>query len=572
MLARIRSFRGIVAAELEIKPVVLIAGKNHQGKSSIAQAVAAALTKQPVPFFQSAKPDKELFNKTDTKQLVNDSVGAKEGGIRLEDGESRIQIGWPGQEVTIKGEPPACSKVAAGLVTPIDMGDVDRANFFTDVLKSAPSKEDFLLALANAKYPVQGNEKALAAIWESIDVSGWDAVHKRFREDGTKAKGAWERVAGIKYGSEKAANFKPAGYDDTLEDQTLEQLAEAVANARQKVEDLVSNEAVADGEIARLAEGANREAELTARIDTAKAAVAKAKAAYQKAEETLKPLRAPHVFACQHCGGMNKITFQPGGTFTIEPSTLTDKDMKALDQQRAIASKQHEEANKAYGDAQNELRTLQAEFKAVAGSTLRLEQAKASKGGVDGEAVASARDELRTHEGLYLAKRTYDEAKSLHDDVVKNQIIIDVLEASGLRREKLQQRLTMLNTVLQGYCKTANYAIVKLTPELEVTLGNRHYVFLSDSEKYFCRAMIQVAAAVYEGSNIVVLDGADILDSPSRNGLFVLLKSLAPAFHAVICMTFGKPDTVPDLEKAGMGKTYWIEAGQCGPLPTKAAA
>lgn len=565
---KIRSFRGIVAADIELCPIALISGRNHQGKSSIAQAVAAAMTNSPVPFFRSEKPESALFTKGAAKQLAND--GGKPSGVRLEQGKNRIQIAWPDLEVKIEGEPPTCGKVAAGLVTPIDMGDTERANFFSTVLASNPTKEDFIAALTTAKYPVVAESAALENIWESIEVSGWDAVHKRIREEGTKTKGAWERVTGTKYGSDKAATFRPPSYDDDLNDLTLEQLEEAAATTRQKVDDLNAGSAVADEQIKRLTSDAATETELLSKSKPAKERLEAARLAVTKAEEVLAPLRMPHVYGCTHCGGMNKLTFARDGTFTVEISDLKESDIEAMKQKRSLAQKALDEANKDLGTASSEWNEMKGRYKAVEGSGDKLEAAMNKTGDADG--LAALQDELRTHDARYLAKKTYDEALMLHQKVASNQILIDIIDSSGLRQTKLQEKLALFNSVLAGYCLIAGYQPVKVSAELEVTLGDRHYVLLSDSEKYRCRAILQVAAAVYEKSNFAIFDGADILDSPGRNGLFKLLKSLAPAFHALVGMTFGKPDTVPDMAKAGMGKTYWIEAGACGPLPVAKAA
>ena len=50
-----------------------------------------------------------------------------------------------------------------------------------------------------------------------------------------------------------------------------------------------------------------------------------------------------------------------------------------------------------------------------------------------------------------------------------------------------------------------------------------------------------------------------MLDKRGRNGLFKALE--VADVRALVCMTFSKREQVPDLAKAGLGRSYWIEGG-----------
>ncbi len=94
---------------------------------------------------------------------------------------------------------------------------------------------------------------------------------------------------------------------------------------------------------------------------------------------------------------------------------------------------------------------------------------------------------------------------------------------------------------------------------------------LSGGEIYRLRAALQVAFAKIDGSAMVILDGADILDNQGRQGLIRMLA--AAKVPALIGMTYAGPKAVPDLSLAG-GATYWIDGGIARPLAEmqKAAA
>ena len=58
---------------------------------------------------------------------------------------------------------------------------------------------------------------------------------------------------------------------------------------------------------------------------------------------------------------------------------------------------------------------------------------------------------------------------------------------------------------------------------------------------------------------MVLIDGADILDSEAKNGLLKLLFKMP--FQSIVAMTMNKKETVPDLSKKD-GTSIWIEDGR----------
>ena len=62
------------------------------------------------------------------------------------------------------------------------------------------------------------------------------------------------------------------------------------------------------------------------------------------------------------------------------------------------------------------------------------------------------------------------------------------------------------------------------------------------------------------------------LDAPTRSGLFSMLGQAE--LSAVVCMTLSRREQVPDLARAGLGESYWLDDGVLEPLhlPGKAEA
>jgi hypothetical protein len=69
---------------------------------------------------------------------------------------------------------------------------------------------------------------------------------------------------------------------------------------------------------------------------------------------------------------------------------------------------------------------------------------------------------------------------------------------------------------------------------------------------------MQLYIAIVDGSELVIIDRADLLDNAGRSGLFKVVKSTGK--HAIICMTISKREDVPKLP-ASLGSAYWVEDG-----------
>jgi hypothetical protein len=56
-----------------------------------------------------------------------------------------------------------------------------------------------------------------------------------------------------------------------------------------------------------------------------------------------------------------------------------------------------------------------------------------------------------------------------------------------------------------------------------------------------------------------VIDGADVLEVTERNHLFMMLQ--AAEVPALVAMTLNKREVLPDLGAAGLGGSWWMQAG-----------
>jgi hypothetical protein len=181
-----------------------------------------------------------------------------------------------------------------------------------------------------------------------------------------------------------------------------------------------------------------------------------------------------------------------------------------------------------------------------------------------GTDITTAEAQLKAAESRLAEFRTKKEADRIHRLVEGNEIVIGLLSPDGLRATKLAQVLDVFNTELAALCETARWSAVRLDDAGGISYGDRPYGLASTSEQYRVRVTLAVAMAKLDGSDLVIVDGADILDAPSRSGLFTLLDQVG--VPALVCMTLPRREMLPDLAAAGIGRSYWLTGGNAEPL------
>jgi hypothetical protein len=75
-----------------------------------------------------------------------------------------------------------------------------------------------------------------------------------------------------------------------------------------------------------------------------------------------------------------------------------------------------------------------------------------------------------------------------------------------------------------------------------------------------------------DGSPVVLVDNLDHCPPHARKGALLLLK--ASGLKAILALMADSPDKAPNLARARLGVTYWVENGTCHPIgsPTAQAA
>ena len=548
MKINVENFMGCAKADVDLSKITYIAGLNHQGKTSFINAVAAALTGTPVILG---------LRKTDLGMLVR--TGTAAGKVRIENDDSAVSITYPKAELQTTGNnPPQSSKIAAGIDNIIDFSAKERSEYIRNLTGCAPTKAD-LKAFLKERYIE--NEKIADKVWEKIDQDGFDASLERAKDTGRAFKQQWSIVTGEAYGSQKAETWQPAGWTSDLIDSSEESQTANITGLQAELEDLISRQAIDTDLLNRLKSEVSDDAvdKLKQKCDSADKEVQAARA--KMLEVAQKIDRLPNFMdddkqICPHCGGNLCIVHGR----IVEYNGLSDEGKAKIKEQREELQKEYEGLRTDSENCETAYNQIFSEYSVAAEKLKQLKDLQAKSGNnVTERDIDIKREELRkANEGL-TAFKAAKEAHRLATNIKENQAIIDALDTSGIRKNAMIKGLGKFNKVLNVICSQAKWGNVTIDDDLTILMNDRPYVLLSESEKMRCKVTLQLAIAGYNQDDVVIIDGAELLDLNGKNGLLRVLMA-QNKFNAIIGLMLPNKDKAPKNTAAGI-KTYWVDNG-----------
>lgn len=556
MKISVTNFMGCDSASIEVSGIALIAGLNHQGKSSFCRAVSACLSGETVPLG---------LRKADTGMLIASGKAKADVRIETEDGVSSIE--WPKAERYTDGKPAFAHPIAAGIGSFPALKEKDALNIITALIDAEPKLEDLKAALPDQP------EKVVGKVWQAIERDGWEVAHAHAIDRGKEFKFQWKQTAGANYGSKIAESWSPPKWSDALDGKSQDSLAANVTACRAELEDAIAQSAVNAADIARLREQADRLPTIKREIDDKKHALASARSVldqYKKDREELPAIDQKNILQCPHCEKDVVVDKIWKGQVTIKKAeALSDKELRERENRRAELDGKVQNAEGKVGAHEAELRGLQTQLSIAedaAGKVADLD----GKGGGAALDIDQYRERLRKAEDDLEAFNQRVEADRHQRNILANQKIIDALDQTGVRRTVLLRELGRVNQRLAELSKMAGWARVSIGSDMVCEYGGRPYLLLSDSEQYRTRATIQVAIAELSKSDMVVMDAAEVLDGKGRVGLLKMLHKLK--IPAVVSMMLSRRESAPDLSANGSGATYWVEEGKISKIGDRRAA
>ena len=535
MKITVANFRGCVSAEIDTTHVALVGGQNEAGKSSLSQAVIAALTGQQIPVGAVAGGRiKTLVSKGDAWRLVTGGSSSASVTIATDNGSATVK--WPECEYSTSGAAPTASLWAAGGASIVDLDPAGRVKVLTDLLDAKPR-----------------DVPAGVQVWLDDNAGDWDAAFAAATARGAEMKGEWRAVTGEQYGSAKAKSWTPDGYTG----RALPLLAAELEAAQNAVDIAIAKGAVCAADM-------RRDKAIADRVDELRDVLVKVKASAAAADAKLNEARAareaaPAVWGdsgwpCPWCEKHVRIAASGHDLERVEmPHDREEhdrrhKEIEAIDAALKTARADAEAATKLHD-------SIRADYDRAVEAAERLASAS---GTPIADSVDAARAALASAKIRHSAAIAYERANAIADGIAKNAERVALLAPTGLRQAALDEAIAGFNSLLADLCAHARWLPVRIAADMSIERDGMPYSLISASAQYRARVVIQLAIAAIQSSSMVVIDGFDILDKAGRNGLLRLINKMD--IPALITATFSSRDVMPDLSKIG-GRSYWIADG-----------
>ncbi|MDG9825469.1 AAA family ATPase [Pseudomonas aeruginosa] len=573
----ITNFQGLRHAALDVSaPVLLVAGHNGAGKSSLLDAISHAFTGKPG----------RVAQKQHIGQLITE--GAKKGEARVEwlDESGEVQacgVALPSG----KGSPLADSPflpfvLDASRFAALDAKDRRRVLFDLTGASASPAE-------VGKRLKAKGIDLALFEKVKPLLRSGFPAAVEQAKSYASEARGAWKAITGENYGSEKAVDWAPELLATVV---TEDQVAEAGKNLQLLEDDLAEAQQAlgaskqarqaADGRaqrIAKLRELVDLEPRRRNKLTTDEANQDEWSEKVMAAEAAASGEAAHQPLTCPHCQGA--VDLQAGQLVAHQPpAKVADPEAaKRLEEYRGYLAS----AQRAVANSQRDLKESEDAAAQAAALEAETAQAPSAEAIANGEQAINelrqARDRQQAkvqslQEAFNAAAQRQDvikQAAGFHAEVCAWSALADALSPAGIPAEILADAIGPVNKLLQRLSGTAGWSPVQISADIDVTFGGRLYGLLSESERWRCDATLALTIATISGLRLALLDRLDVLDLPSRSQALTLLRAVTmdKEIDSVI---------VAGTLKEPMAKTpswlqaVWIDAGQLADQQHQAAA
>lgn len=557
-----QNYLGASAVDLAITtPVVLFAGKNGAGKSSLQEAIRHAMGGDAA----------RVALKKDLKALMSDGASSSYATVATSEGEFSI--------VLPSGKGMHFDHGALPFVLdPARFARLDaneRRGFLFGLFNlspDGPAVVDALKARGCAAAKIEQVRPLLRA--------GFDAAAKEAQAKARDAKAAWRAVTAEAWGSEKAGKWAAPAPTETYGKDMIAAAEAAVAETDAAI-------AEANQQIGEARAKARQHAEARRQIEELKAKAARLQAARIKLNldqaqlddwtgklATLpepgsnKP--APHLYGCPCCGvalqivGGELVKYELPEAGPLDPDVETKRkqwsDAVAL-YTRSVTNDQRDIADAER--AAQEIKDLEQRMGDAPPATERLEQTLAGHQADRKARAATLAQMFEANRQAQAASESAKKAAAHHADVLAWLAIADALAPDGIPAEMLDDAIDPINASLRGHAMAAEWAETLISSDMDILAAGRPYALLSESEKWRADAMIGAAISDLSGLRLLLLDRFDVLDAKGREDLIYWLDGMAADGAIDTALVFGTMKALP----AGLPETItpaWIEGGVAG--------
>ncbi|MBH3724960.1 hypothetical protein I5L96_32950 [Pseudomonas aeruginosa] len=556
--------------------MLLVAGHNGAGKSSLLDAIAMAFNGQP----------RRVSLKKEMDKLVTEGAKKGEAHVTFLDNGGDEQTAWvmlpTGKSAPLADSPFLPYVLDASLFAALDSKERRKVLFELSGASASPAE-------VGKRLESKGLDLKLFEKVKPLLRTGFPAAVEQAKAYASEARGAWKAITGENYGSEKAVDWAPELVATVVTD---DQVAEAGKNLQQFEDDLAEAQQTlgASKQARQAADGrAQRITKLRDLVDLEPRRRNKLSTDEQNQDEWSEKVMAaelassgsvPHQpLTCPHCQGA--VDLQAGALVVHQPpEKIADAEAaKRLPEYREYLAS----AQRAVANSQRDLDECLAAAEQIKALETESADAPSAEAIANGEQAINelrqARDASRAKlvalqeamEAAAQREASIAKAQAAHRDVVAWTGMADALSPTGIPAEILADAIGPVNELLQRLSGTAGWSPVQISADIDVTFGGRLYGLLSESERWRCDATLALTIATISGLRLALLDRLDVLDLPSRSQALTLLRAVTmdKEIDSVI---------VAGTLKEAMAKTptwlqaVWIDAGQLADQQQQAAA
>ena len=568
----IKNFLGLDHLDIAIeRPVLLVAGPNASGKTSIAHALRFVLDDQLC----------RVEHKKDIKDLIRE--GAKIGSVSVSLMNSGSDTGTVFEytrsaatgHFTTPHPPPEPHPALRFVLDPgafTELSAQERRGFLYKLMGVEISAANIIATLKARKH-----RRVLLDLIATQLRAGFPSAYTEMMGIAREAKGRWRGVTSETYGDVKATTWScEAPEADISQLETLTQDIGALdaeiaqlqarqgalterAATRKRLKDRVENAQRIAGEYVSRQNAAN---ELRTQIDTLTAEQRDLREQLGRAKCGLTveahASSQGEFFRCPACStgiirsmGVYKVG-EPAAVDVAAEISAVEAQVKELqiavsnvDNRKRIADRLMVDATNAVGESRAAVESLR-DFKED-GDVREDDADIADRIAVKVAARFAAQVALNNLEAANRAREEATDktarAKAIHEEIQAATALAADLAPDGLPAELLAQAMRPINERLRDSSVMAGWSSVSITTD-KILIHGRDWDLASESEKWRARAMIAEAIAHLSEIKCFLLDSLDILEPALRAQALAWLLAVAPEHETIIVLaTLKQPPT-----------------------------
>jgi len=565
------NYIGARAIDLRLtKPIVLVAGRNASGKSSLRDGIRHALTGEPT----------RVALKKDYSSLVSD--GQNSASVIVDTDRGKAGVVLPSGKQTANFDVPPVLSYVLDAQRFARLAPNDRRTFLFGLMGLSASGNEVRAALAE-----RGCDPAKIEAVMPLLRAGFEAACDEARAKARDAKVQWRGVTGETYGSQKALTWRATkpSFDETKLKHAravVEESDRSLAENNAKLGALMEQRRAQSERTAKLAglrQRATQYARWADKLAVDEASLAEWEATVAKTQAAAAGMPDVKPITCPECGCA--VVFKDGAlAHYVAPEKIADKEaaekLPSYIQARDLLKRSVENDIAQRDDADAAAKAI-AEIEDDKTPPVTDDEIVAIRAHIDGikKSRAAAAADIETLTRIEREMQTADartaRAAEHHADIAAWERIADALAPDGIPGQMLQSALGPINARIDESAQFCEWLPIRIDSDMSIMSGERDYRMLSESEQYRADAMIAEAISHVSGLKLLVLDRFDVLDPLGRADLVAWLDQWAEDGDIDSAVLFATLKEQPLIRYKNVN-VVWIENGTVTAAPVKQAA